>query len=127
MGSLRHHTRLIVVAAAVIVIAAVCVYFYFDPGDSVLFPKCVFLSVTGLQCPGCGSQRAIHALLHGDIAAAWGFNAMLIIFIPVLTVLFAAEFMRKSHPRFYMAVNSRFMIIGCFVVITAWSILRNIF
>src|SRR5688572_26415576 len=42
-------------------------YFYVNPSTSVLFPRCLFFSITSLHCPGCGSQRAIHELLHGNI------------------------------------------------------------
>ncbi len=27
-----------------------------------------------MQCPGCGTTRALHALVHGDVAAAFGWN-----------------------------------------------------
>ena len=40
------------------------VYSVFDPLKSSFFPSCPFKSVTGLDCPGCGSQRAIYELLH---------------------------------------------------------------
>jgi len=46
------------------------------PGN--LLPKCPFNYLTGLDCPGCGATRMVHALLHGDIAAAWHFNAFLL-------------------------------------------------
>ena len=51
------------VVAALVVFGFI--YFALDPSRSDLFPRCVFLSLTGYKCPGCGSQRAIHALLHG--------------------------------------------------------------
>ncbi len=41
-------------------------------------PQCLFRRLTGYDCPGCGTQRAIHAMLHGDFRAAWHYNAALL-------------------------------------------------
>lgn len=41
-----------------------------------LIPPCPFHALTGLYCPGCGSLRATHALLHGRLAEALQFNAL---------------------------------------------------
>ncbi len=60
--------------------ALVAVYFIFDPTENYLFPSCPFHSLTGLYCPGCGSQRAFHNLLHLDIQKAFGYNAL---FVPM--------------------------------------------
>lgn len=111
--------------AFVALVAAV--YFYFDPEGSVIFPKCPFLSLTGYQCPGCGSQRAIHALLHGDIGAAWGYNAALVMFLPVIALLIMAEALKGRYPRFHRTINSLPVMVGSFVALTAWWILRNVF
>jgi hypothetical protein len=39
--------------------------------------ECALHKFTGLYCPGCGGTRCASALLHGNFAQAWGFNAML--------------------------------------------------
>lgn len=55
-------------------------------GAHVLFGiglPCPLLALTGIQCPLCGSTRAAGALAHGDLAAAWSYNAMLVIGIAV--------------------------------------------
>ena len=39
-----------------------------DPTGNAFFPKCMVYSATGLYCPGCGTQRALHHLLHARIA-----------------------------------------------------------
>ncbi len=122
----RQGQRYIVVAAILLAITILCIYFYCDPSDN-FFPRCPFLSLTGYQCPGCGSQRAIHALLHGDIASAWHFNAILFVFIPAVAVLLVAEIKREKWGRFYAKVNSRLMIWGATIVLLMWWILRNIF
>lgn len=47
-------------------------------------PRCPSKLITGLDCPACGVQRALHAALHGDIGAAWHFNPFLLIGLPYL-------------------------------------------
>jgi hypothetical protein len=50
------------------------------------FPECPFHKFTGFDCPGCGSQRAVHALLRGDIAGAADLNLLLVLSIPFLAI-----------------------------------------
>lgn len=59
-------------------------YFLFSPEKVNIFPKCPFYSITNLHCPGCGSQRAIHAFLHGDIWTALQYNFLIILAVAVL-------------------------------------------
>lgn len=42
-------------------------------------PKCPVHALTGLLCPGCGIQRAISALLHGDLKSAFDFNQLMFV------------------------------------------------
>jgi hypothetical protein len=72
-----------IIALIVFAVAAV-IYFLFNPAVSSFFPNCPFNSLTGFYCPGCGSQRAIHQLLHGNIIAAAGYNVLLLLSLPVL-------------------------------------------
>lgn len=112
-------------AGAVVLAAAVAVYALFDPATAP-FPRCPFLSLTGLQCPGCGSQRAIHALLHADIAGAWHSNALLVASLPLVALLLVAQTMSRRWPRLHNALNSRMVIWTVFTVIVIWWIARNI-
>lgn len=57
----------------------------FDPATSGLFPPCPLRYLTGWYCPGCGSLRAIHQLLHGSLRAAWAMNPMTVVLLPFLT------------------------------------------
>ncbi|MCB0611045.1 MAG: DUF2752 domain-containing protein [Lewinella sp.] len=67
----------------------VWVYSSFNPSASGLFPKCPFRSLTGWQCPGCGSQRAVHYLLNGRIGPAFRANPLMVLSIPYLALGFS--------------------------------------
>jgi hypothetical protein len=56
----------------------------FDPATSGLFPPCPVHYLTGWYCPGCGSLRAIHQLLHGNLMAAWALNPLTVVLLPFL-------------------------------------------
>ena len=116
---------LIIITAVVAVIAAI-VYFYFDPSSSRLFPRCLFLETTGVKCPGCGSQRAIHALLHGNVAAAWQFNAMVVIAIPLIAFYVAVSVGKDRWSRLYRVLFSRTVLFSLVGLIVLWWMVRNV-
>jgi hypothetical protein len=55
-----------------------------DPNEPGHYPTCPFKLVTGLDCPGCGTLRAIHALTRGDLLLAMDHNVLTVLFLPVL-------------------------------------------
>ncbi len=57
----------------------------FDPATSGIFPPCPVHYLTGWFCPGCGSLRAIHQLLHGHLRAAWAMNPLTVVLLPFLS------------------------------------------
>lgn len=56
----------------------------FDPATSGVFPPCPVRYLTGWYCPGCGSLRAVHQLLHGNLWMAWTMNPLTVILLPFL-------------------------------------------
>ena len=121
--------RRITLLAAITIggIAAAVIYGMFDPADHALFPKCPFLMLTGgLRCPGCGSQRAIHALLHLQFKDAFMFNPLVVISIPFLVLLVTASILKDSHPQFYNKMNSSLISKLLLVIFILWWIVRNI-
>jgi hypothetical protein len=60
------------------IIGVAVLFFVLDPNKHELFPRCIFHSITGAHCPGCGSQRALHSLLHFDIAGVVSYNFLFI-------------------------------------------------
>ncbi len=61
-----------------------------DPNQSTIFPACPFNAITGLDCPMCGSTRAVHALLHGEVGTAIDHNLLLVVLLPFLAYVFVA-------------------------------------
>lgn len=108
------------------VAAIVIVYGRFDPA-SAPFPKCVFKLATGLDCPGCGSQRAVHALLNGHFLEALRYNALFLAEIPLIALIAMGQTLRNRMPRLFRFTCSRAFILTILVVIILWTILRNIF
>lgn len=78
---------------AIAVLALLC---FFDPSTSAIFPPCPTNALTSLYCPGCGTLRAMHALLHGDLKEALSQNILAVIFIPILpAIYFFPKYFRK--------------------------------
>jgi hypothetical protein len=48
---------------------------------------CPFRMLTGWQCPLCGGTRLGGALLHGDVAAAFGYNPVVLVALVAVTLL----------------------------------------
>lgn len=57
------------------------------PGNP--FPPCIFRTITGHYCAGCGITRALHALVHGDMATAIHMNLLAILLLALLPAAFA--------------------------------------
>lgn len=112
------------VAAAVAALAvALALLFFFDPARSPFYPKCMFHALTGLQCPGCGSLRALHALLHGQVRRAFAFNPLLF----VVTLFGAYLVLRKKlKPNGPDPMASRLVWWGAPILIVLFWILRNL-
>lgn len=83
------------------------------------WPKCPIHAVTGLWCPGCGSQRAAFALLNGDPVTAIKTNLM----IAVGPVLVASAWWAQKTNR----TKLQYVIAAVAAVIAiAFTIARNI-
>jgi hypothetical protein len=84
-------------------VAAGLIYLYvFDPNEPGHYPLCPTRTVFGVDCPGCGAARCLHALLHGDIARALDHNLLLVVTLPLLIGLVGywawGRFVRPERP-----------------------------
>lgn len=67
-------------------VAATATVALVDPNEAGHYPTCPFLAMTGWQCPGCGTLRAVHALTRGDVVAAIDLNVLTVAMLPVLVL-----------------------------------------
>jgi hypothetical protein len=108
-------------------IVGIVLYYVFDPTAAEWFPKCRFYMLTGYKCPGCGMQRMLHSLLHGDVVAAFRYNAFLLTVFPVLIGLLAFDSWKKWLSK-KCSFLSTYVIAGLLLASTLlWWILRNVY
>jgi hypothetical protein len=77
------------------VVGAGALVFFFNPSTHGFYPVCLFHSLTGLNCPGCGATRALYALLHGNVRLAVKDNALFLLALVALAVWGARFLLRK--------------------------------
>lgn len=108
-------------------LAGVGLLFVFNPAQSGIFPPCLFHKITGFYCPGCGSLRALHHLLHGRFVDAWRHNPLMLISLPFvlygLAVQFFSYFFEVRLPTIFIKSCWIWVI---FVLIVLYGIARNI-
>jgi hypothetical protein len=120
------YRRLTVVAIWTLIIAGAAYLFFFEPGKSGFFPGCPFRFLTGFTCPGCGTTRALHQILHGHIYTAFTLNPLLLLSTPFLlfaVLRYSAIVMRGRVPR-GNALPAPYIYAIFFVILSFW-IFRN--
>jgi hypothetical protein len=99
----------------------------FDPAKSGIFPPCPVRYLTGWYCPGCGSLRAIHALLHGNVREAWAMNPLTIMLLPFIAYGLVSEILAglwgRGLPQLRLP-SSAIYTLGCVIVL--FGVIRNL-
>jgi hypothetical protein len=120
--------RRIVILIIIGLLIGIAVYFSYSPEESSVFPQCPFHYLTGYDCPGCGSQRAFHHLLHFRVTKAFSANPLMVLAIPYLLIGFYFEYFggKQSYPEARKILFGRNATIIVFVVIILFWIGRNV-
>ncbi len=102
-------------------------YVFWNPTETNLFPSCPVYAATGIYCPGCGSQRAAHKILNGNIIEGVRHNYMIVLLAMVLLyqgfVYVMNDMLGKKIPNLLHKSKVTFSIL--IIVILFW-VLRNI-
>ena len=114
-------------APAVLAGCGLALVYAVDPRTPGNYPPCLFLFVTGCYCPGCGTLRALHSLLHGDLSGALGYNALTIALLPFLGAAYchglAHAVGRRPIPALRVSHHAAWATLA--VVLAFWA-MRNV-
>lgn len=135
----RRKTIAVAIILIAIVAATCAVLYIFDPMTAGFYPRCPSKLLTGYDCPGCGSLRATHAVLHGDLVAAWHYNPAVFFAAALLGVIALAGIHRQPLiaryvPRRVRQLSQKMSRItdtpafpaAILAATVLWTILRNI-
>jgi hypothetical protein len=121
--SFAFFTVVVLVAAA---LGSGAVLFLFDPAKHGFYPICLFHSLTGLNCPGCGATRAAYQLLHGHLLRALHDNALFVLTLVALTAQGVWLVVQKIRNRPAEFIVSPMMLWVFLVVALVFTGLRNL-
>ncbi len=103
-------------------------YYNYNPATVGFFPSCPSRTLTGLLCPGCGSQRALHELLHFNIGAAMRYNPLMVISIPYVAAgfIFNSKKVKRKFPKLRNFLFGYHAVIVVLVIVLAYAVIRNL-
>lgn len=107
-------------AAGTVLVAVV------DPDQPGHYPLCPFRALTGLACPGCGGLRAVHALTRGDLPAALGHNALLVLLLPAVVAVWAAAVRRAVKHLPALPRPGPLLVLLATVAVLSFTVARNL-
>ena len=120
------YRRSTVIGIWLLIAAGAAYLFVFEPGKSGFFPACPFRTLTGFTCPGCGTTRALHQIVHGHFEAAFMLNPLLLLGLPFIfaaLLRYSVIVMRGGVPR-PNALPAPY-IYALFVIIVSFWVFRN--
>ena len=102
-------------------------YYVFVKLTGVGIP-CIFYSLTHKYCPGCGVTRMFVALFSGDIAAAFGYNALILILLPFIAgyIVYLSVLYVKRGTVYSNSTVETVILSVTGALLLAFGILRNI-
>jgi len=103
------------------------VLYWWEPTASGFFPPCPFHALTGLHCPGCGSLRATHQLLHGNLWAALRLNPLMVLATPVVAYAITVSFWPRLQTKWAGRIAAQpAWPLAILIAVVAYWILRNL-
>jgi hypothetical protein len=101
---------------------------YFINPNTTKVPLCPLHAVIGLWCPLCGATRATHALLHGDVLTAVHDNALYVMGLPLLLLVWWrwCQLLSSRGTEQSTRLLPRMLTIGIVVAALVFGVVRNL-
>ena len=107
-------------------LGGLAIVYRFPPAEYSFYPRCPIYLTTHWLCPGCGSTRALHALLHLDIPGALHYNALFTVLFPFVCLwLGFICYWTLRYDRFPRLVFPRSLAVALGVMVVLFTIARN--
>lgn len=109
----------------ILLVFGILVVFVFDI-------NCVFKSITGIPCPGCGLTRGFRTLLSGNIIKAESYNLLtvpILVFLIIVFILTITDIIKnKNNTEKFLKKISNYYILIIVIVCISWiiNIIRGI-
>lgn len=99
----------------------------FPPSKYPIYLPCPMYAWTGYHCAGCGSTRAVRALVVGDFYQALAYNPLFVVCLPVLVVFVIRRAVAKSQgdKRPFVTIPN-WLVWPAVGLVIVYTILRNI-
>ena len=114
---------LVAIAAVILIV----LYALLDPAKVQFFPRCPFMLLTGLKCPGCGITRMLLSLFRFDFQFALHYNCILLILLPFIVFFLSYwiyRYIRYGSWKSSLPIQiMSWMIVSILLV---WGVVRNI-
>ncbi len=97
-------------------------------GLAIGYIPCLWKTLTGFDCAGCGLQRAVAELLQGEFYAAFRCNYLLLVALPYLFLLAVAYLLERFYEReaLYRLLTGRKVLLALVAMVILWTIVRNV-
>lgn len=88
---------------------------------------CIFSSLSGLYCAGCGIGRMLRSLLQLDFRSAFTYNPFMMVFLPIITVFLIVQatiYVKKGT--LFASVPAKSFLLLVILLGLLYSVMRNL-